>query len=81
MAVDGDVGLLVHAAAIEADMALDQDLDRQLDPDRDGVRTHGVGDPERPLVAVGPERVQALVQCPHAALAQVDLDHQARPQL
>ena len=29
----------------------------------------------------GAQVVQALVQGAHAALAQVDLDHQARPQL
>ena len=49
MAVDRDRGLLVHAAAVEADMPVDRDLDRPLDPDRDAVRAHRVDDRGTPV--------------------------------
>ena len=81
MTADGDARLLVHAAAVEAGMPVDLDLDRPLAADRDAVGAHRMQDAKRPLVALLAKIVQALVEGAHAAVAQVDLDHQARPQL
>ena len=42
MAVDDDLGLLVHAAAIEADMAVDLDGDRRIEAAGDGMLAHRI---------------------------------------
>ena len=44
VAVDGDLGLLVHPRGVVADVALDGHLHRRVDTDRDVVRAGGVGD-------------------------------------
>ena len=40
MAMDDDLGFLVHAAAIEADMAVDLDRERPVEPAGDGMLAH-----------------------------------------
>src|SRR5215472_10269947 len=45
MAVDDHLRLLVHAGAVVADMALDLDLERQIEPRCHSMSTLGVDDP------------------------------------
>jgi len=46
IAVDRDLGLLVHARGVVTDMAFDGHLHRRVDADRDVVRAVGMGDHE-----------------------------------
>ena len=46
IAVDGDLGLLVHACGVVADMAVDGHLHRRVDADRDVVCALGMRDYE-----------------------------------
>ena len=46
VAVDGDLGLLVHACGVVADVALDRHLHRRVDADGNVVRAVGMCDDE-----------------------------------
>ena len=62
-------------------MAVDLDLDRRWQPTAMAWAPIGMQDRAMPLVVSVAKVVQALVEGADAAVAQVDLDHQARPQL
>ena len=72
VAVHAHGGVLVHAGAVVAGVALDLDLDRRVDPGRERVRPARVGDPpaRRPVVR---DRVQRRVQLAQRSDRQVDL--------
>src|SRR5882724_2543477 len=75
IAVNPDFGLLVHAAAIVADVTLDLDLDRGIDADADRVLALRILDlPER-LVGVRREPVQCLVDLTHRGDVQIVCRH------
>ena len=62
MTVADHLGLLVHAGAIEADMALDGDGDRPVEPRGDRMAALRVQDLPGALVRVRRKAVEPLVQ-------------------
>jgi hypothetical protein len=75
MAVDFDLGLGVHAAAVKAGMAIDQDLERSGQADSERVRPARVQDLPFGLVGTLTEALKLPVQRAQVLLGQIELDH------
>ena len=81
MAMDDDLGFLVHAAAIEADMALDLDGERPVEAAGDGMLAHRIVDQPMPLIGVLGQPVQTRIDAAHALSFEIELDHAWPPQV
>ena len=73
MAMDDDVGVLVHAATIEAHMALDFHRQWRIKAAGDGVLTHRVADDPLSVLCVLREFLASPVAARHYFFLQVDL--------
>ena len=73
VAVDRDLGPLVHAADVVAGVAHDLDFDRRVQPDGDVVRPVGVEDPDLLNAVFGQPVVQVLVEVAYRGPAEIPL--------
>jgi hypothetical protein len=80
MTIDLDFSLLVHAAAVEANMPVDFNGQWQIQAARDRMFTHRVPYYPAPLVRVLRQGMQPLVEGANAILLQIEFDH-ACPQV
>ncbi len=73
IAIDRHIGMLVHAGAVVADVAVDGDVERRVEPGRQRMQPARVPDEERAAIGV----MQPLVDVPD--LEPGKIEHRRRP--
>ena len=81
MAMDDDLRILVHAAAIEADMAADIDLQRRIEAAAMACWPLGLLNDPMLFIGVLGQAVKLRIDPPHANLVKIKLVHAWPPQV
>src|SRR5262249_58155047 len=74
-AADQYGGELIHAGAVIADRPIDLDSDGDIETGGNCVSPCGMADDPMPLIGIGPELVQRLVEGAERRRAEIDLGH------